>query len=173
MYENSIIFEEDCFYTVLHLLWLFCLAGIVMATFTAALQYCPMDSSLVGASICVSILAGWLFGTEGKSVLSAHLEFYISVCFTTLCWLWHNPSAVCLHHYREVIAAFVFLILIICTNYSAVCFTCHALHIYEPWLNKYHKTALWLLRVLVSITNGLLIYICIAHGYIVHVVHGR
>lgn len=49
-------------------LWLFCLVGTVMATFTAALQCCLMDSSLAGASICVSILAGCLFGTEGESL---------------------------------------------------------------------------------------------------------
>lgn len=39
-----------------------------MATFTAAPQCCLMDSSLAGASICVSISAGCSFGTEGKSL---------------------------------------------------------------------------------------------------------
>lgn len=52
-----------------------------------------------------------------------------------------------------MIAALVFLILVICTNYSMVCFICHGLHIYGAWLNKYHKADLWLLRVLVSMKN--------------------
>lgn len=38
-----------------------------MAMFTAARLCCRMDSSFAGASICVSILAGCFYGTEGKS----------------------------------------------------------------------------------------------------------
>ncbi|XP_039983481.1 uncharacterized protein si:ch211-161h7.5 [Xiphias gladius] len=55
-----------------------------------------------------------------------------------------------------MIAALVFLILVICTNYSMICFTCYGLHIYGAWLEKYHKADLWLLRVLVQ--NGVMIY---------------
>lgn len=50
-----------------------------------------------------------------------------------------------------MIPALVFLILIICTNYSMICFICHGIHVYGAWLNKYHKADLWLLRVLVSV----------------------
>nr|XP_024659552.1 uncharacterized protein LOC112435340 [Maylandia zebra] len=58
---------------------------------------------------------------------------------------------------RELmIPALVFLILIICTNYSMICFICHGIHVYGAWLNKYHKADLWLLRVLVQ--NGVMIY---------------
>lgn len=52
-----------------------------------------------------------------------------------------------------MIGALVFLILVISTNYSMICFICHGLYIYGAWLNKYHKVDLWLLRVLVSITS--------------------
>lgn len=52
----------------------FLLVGMVMATFTAALQCCRMDSSLAGASICVSILAGCFCGTEGKSLYREYLS---------------------------------------------------------------------------------------------------
>nr|XP_054607176.1 uncharacterized protein LOC107382836 isoform X1 [Nothobranchius furzeri] len=63
-----------------------------------------------------------------------------------------------------MIVALVFLILIICTNYLMIVFISHSLHIYGPWLNKYHKADLWLMRVLVSVQNvvkvqnGVMIY---------------
>ena len=50
-----------------------------------------------------------------------------------------------------MIAALVFLILVICTNYSMIIFICHGLHVYGAWLKKYQKVDLWLLRVLVSV----------------------
>lgn len=52
-----------------------------------------------------------------------------------------------------MIPALVFLILVICTNYSMMFFICHGLHIYGAWLHKYHNAELWLLRVLVSLTK--------------------
>ncbi|XP_035981725.1 uncharacterized protein LOC105938412 isoform X2 [Fundulus heteroclitus] len=55
-----------------------------------------------------------------------------------------------------MIPALIFLILIICTNYSMVGFICHGLHIYGPWLNENSKKDLWLIRVLVL--NGVMIY---------------
>lgn len=65
-------------------------------------------------------------------------------------------SSVLACYYRMMIAALVFLLLVICTNYSMLCFICHGLHIYGAWLNKYHKADLWLLRVLVSMKKYLL-----------------
>ncbi|XP_015249664.1 PREDICTED: uncharacterized protein LOC107097152 [Cyprinodon variegatus] len=55
-----------------------------------------------------------------------------------------------------MIPALIFLILIICTNYSMVGFICHRLHIYGPWLKSTIEKDLWLLRVLVL--NGVMIY---------------
>ncbi|XP_046879835.1 uncharacterized protein si:ch211-161h7.5 [Hypomesus transpacificus] len=49
-----------------------------------------------------------------------------------------------------MIPALVFLFLVACTNYVAIFFTCHGLHIYGAWLNKYHKVDLWLIRALVQ-----------------------
>lgn len=49
-----------------------------------------------------------------------------------------------------MISALIFLIMLICTNYSMVGFICHGLHIYGPWLTKYSKVDLWLIRLLVS-----------------------
>uniref|UniRef100_M4A525 Si:ch211-161h7.5 n=1 Tax=Xiphophorus maculatus TaxID=8083 RepID=M4A525_XIPMA len=57
---------------------------------------------------------------------------------------------------RLMISALIFLIMLICTNYSMVGFICHGLHVYGPWLNKYSKVDLWLIRMLVL--NGVMIY---------------
>ncbi|XP_073344171.1 uncharacterized protein [Pagrus major] len=57
---------------------------------------------------------------------------------------------------RLMVAALVFLILIALTNYTVIFFSCHGLHSYGAWLNKYHKVDLWLHRVLVQ--NGFAIY---------------
>ncbi|XP_035856747.1 uncharacterized protein LOC116037980 [Sander lucioperca] len=53
-------------------------------------------------------------------------------------------------------AALAFLILIALTNYVMIFFSCHGLHSYGAWLNKYHKVDLWLHHVLVQ--NGVAIY---------------
>lgn len=56
-------------------------------------------------------------------------------------------------------AALAFLILIASTNYLIIFFSCHGLHNYGAWLNKYHKADLWLHRVLVSIAAQLQVYV--------------
>lgn len=63
-----------------------------------------------------------------------------------------------------MIGALVLLILVICTNYSMVCFICHGLHVYGAWLNKYHRRDLWLLRVLVSMKNNRYLTIKMLHA---------
>ncbi|KAL7373595.1 hypothetical protein ABVT39_010261 [Epinephelus coioides] len=57
---------------------------------------------------------------------------------------------------KLMLIALVFLILIALTNYTMIIFSCHGLHSYGAWLNKYHKVDLWLHRVLVQ--NGVMIY---------------
>ena len=47
-------------------------------------------------------------------------------------------------------AALAVLILIVLTNYLMIFLSCHGLHSYGAWLNKYHRADLWLHRVLVS-----------------------
>ncbi|XP_062297919.1 uncharacterized protein LOC134002584 [Scomber scombrus] len=78
--------------------------------------------------------------------------FFISWCFN-LCF---NIAWLLVWDRGIMIAALIFLILVICTNYLMISFICHGLHIYGPWLKKYHKADLWFLRVLVQ--NGVMIY---------------
>lgn len=63
----------------------FSFIGMAMATFTATLQCCHMDSLFAGVSICVSISAGLFCGIEGKPLhfhtkdrVALSLTFYIS-----------------------------------------------------------------------------------------------
>nr|XP_023011269.2 uncharacterized protein LOC111501677 [Maylandia zebra] len=53
-------------------------------------------------------------------------------------------------------AALAFLILIALTNYAVIYFSCHGLHNYGAWLNKYHRTDLLLHHLLIQ--NGIAIY---------------
>ncbi|XP_034002716.1 uncharacterized protein LOC117495542 [Trematomus bernacchii] len=78
--------------------------------------------------------------------------FFISWCLN-LCF---NIGWLIVWDKGIMIAALVFLVLVICTNYSMIFFICHGLHVYGAWLKKYHKVDLWLLRVLVQ--NGVMIY---------------
>jgi hypothetical protein len=54
---------------------------------------------------------------------------------------------------RSMLAALMFLLVVIVTNYAMMAFSCHGLHVYGAWLNKYHRVDLWLLRILVSGTT--------------------
>ncbi|XP_054479364.1 uncharacterized protein LOC129111094 [Anoplopoma fimbria] len=67
-----------------------------------------------------------------------------------------NTSWLFLWDRKSMAGALVFLILITLTNYVMIFFSCHGLHNYGAWLNKYHKVDLWLHRVLVQ--NGIAIY---------------
>jgi len=78
--------------------------------------------------------------------------FFVSWCLN-LCF---NIAWLLVWDKGLMIAALVFLILVICTNYSMVCFICHGLHVYGAWLKKYHKPDLWCIRVMVL--NGVMIY---------------
>ncbi|XP_061778419.1 uncharacterized protein LOC133569815 [Nerophis ophidion] len=76
-----------------------------------------------------------------------------------LCWclnLVFNISWLLVWDRGLMIAALVFLILVAGTNYATTAFACHGLHVYGPWLKKYHRVDLWLIRILVQ--NGVMIY---------------
>ncbi|XP_034562851.1 uncharacterized protein LOC117829331 [Notolabrus celidotus] len=76
-----------------------------------------------------------------------------------VCWclnLTLNVAWLLLWDRSLMIAALVFLILIVLTNYAMIFFSCHGLQSYGAWLNKYHRVDLWLHRVLIQ--NGVAIY---------------
>ena len=54
---------------------------------------------------------------------------------------------------RSMLAALMFLLVVIVTNYAMMAFSCHGLHVYGPWLNKNHRVDLWLHCILVSGTT--------------------
>ncbi|XP_034042585.1 uncharacterized protein si:ch211-161h7.5 [Thalassophryne amazonica] len=78
--------------------------------------------------------------------------FFVTWCFNLSC----NVGWLFLWDRRLMPATLAFLLLIASTNYIMIFFSCHGLHIYGAWINKYHKVDLWLHRVLVQ--NGVAIY---------------
>lgn len=78
--------------------------------------------------------------------------FFICWCFN-LCF---NIGWLIVWDRGIMVAALVFLIMVICSNYAMIFFVCHGLHVYGPWLKKYHNADLWCYRVLVQ--NGVMIY---------------
>ncbi|KAJ0059537.1 hypothetical protein NL108_001892, partial [Boleophthalmus pectinirostris] len=78
--------------------------------------------------------------------------FFVSWCLN----LGFNIGWLIVWDQGNMIVALVFLILVIITNYSMIFFICHGLHLYGPWLMKYHKEDLWCYRIIVQ--NGVMIY---------------
>ncbi|XP_072307461.1 uncharacterized protein [Eucyclogobius newberryi] len=78
--------------------------------------------------------------------------FFVSWCLN----LGFNIGWLIVWDQGNMIVAMVFLVLVILTNYSMIFFICHGLHLYGPWLEKYHKVDLWCYRIIVQ--NGVMIY---------------
>ncbi|KAJ0022909.1 hypothetical protein NQD34_015043, partial [Periophthalmus magnuspinnatus] len=78
--------------------------------------------------------------------------FFVSWCLN----LGFNIGWLIVWDQGNMIVALVFLVLVICTNYSMIFFICHGLHVYGPWLKKHHKADLWCYRIIVQ--NGVMIY---------------
>nr|XP_046227984.1 uncharacterized protein si:ch211-161h7.5 [Scatophagus argus] len=98
-----------------------------------------------------SVLAFVFTGIFRNPAILPH-GFFVTLCLN----LSLNTAWLFLWDRRLMPAALVFLILIAFTNYIVIFFSCHGLHIYGAWLDKYHKVDLWLHRVLVQ--NGVAIY---------------
>ncbi|TNN88821.1 hypothetical protein EYF80_000698 [Liparis tanakae] len=91
------------------------------------------------------------------AIVLALVFFIITMVFTGL----SGPGLLLVYLisgiFRKLMSvALAFLILIALSNYALIFFSCHGLHIYGAWLNKYHKVDLWLHRVLIQ--NGIAIY---------------
>ncbi|KAK0132680.1 hypothetical protein N1851_032444 [Merluccius polli] len=61
--------------------------------------------------------------------------FFISWCIN----MGLNIGWLVLWDQGDMLVALIFLIGVILTNYSMMAFSCHGLHVYGAWLNKYHK----------------------------------
>ncbi|XP_069015491.1 uncharacterized protein [Embiotoca jacksoni] len=121
--------------------WTFSIWSVIYVWLTAMIIY-------IVAGLCRKNGYGYVYCTPPVLPYGFFISWCLNLCFN-IGWLLIWDRGV-------MIAALVFLILIICTNYSMICFICHGLHIYGAWLKKYHKTDLWLFRVLVQ--NGVMIY---------------
>ncbi|TWW70954.1 hypothetical protein D4764_17G0004370 [Takifugu flavidus] len=121
--------------------WTFNIWSVIYIWLTAMIIY-------ILSGLCRKNADGYVYCSPAVLPYGFFISWCVNLCFN-IGWLlvWDRGM---------MIPALVFLILVICTNYSMMFFICHGLHIYGAWLHKYQKAELWLLRVLVQ--NGVMIY---------------
>ncbi|KAM8731005.1 uncharacterized protein AB9X84_025590 [Acanthopagrus schlegelii] len=121
--------------------WTFNIWSVIYVWLTAMVIY-------IVSGLCRKNGYGYVYCSPAVLPYGFFISWCINLCFN-IGWLLVWDKGI-------MIAALIFLILVICTNYSMLFFICHGLHIYGPWLKKYHNADLWLIRVLVQ--NGVMIY---------------
>ncbi|XP_037613524.1 uncharacterized protein LOC119480938 [Sebastes umbrosus] len=121
--------------------WTFNIWSVIYVWLTAMIIY-------IVAGLCRKNGNGYVYCSPPVLPYGFFISWCLNLCFN-IGWLlvWDRG---------EMIIALVFLVLVILTNYSMICFICHGLHVYGAWLKKYHRVDLWLIRVLVQ--NGVMIY---------------
>ncbi|XP_010770926.1 uncharacterized protein [Notothenia coriiceps] len=121
--------------------WTFTIWSVIYVWLIAMMIY-------IVTGLCRKNGYGYVYCSPAVLPYGFFISWCLNLCFN-ICWLIVWDKGI-------MIVALVFLVLVICTNYSMICFICHGLHVYGAWLKKYHKVDLWLLRVLVQ--NGVMIY---------------
>ncbi|XP_077389101.1 uncharacterized protein LOC144026348 [Festucalex cinctus] len=121
--------------------WTFSIWSVIYVWLTLMIIY-------ILANLCRKNDYGYVYCSPPVLPYGFFICWCLNLCFN-IAWLliWDRAW---------MIAALVFLILVVGTNYGMVAFACHGLHIYGPWLKTYHKVDLWLIRILVQ--NGVMIY---------------
>lgn len=131
--------------TILSLL----LTGLRLTGCTRHLQCCPMDFMSLLSWMLAWIFHGCFCLTESKckslkqTVIISFLKYYSRFLLFFHSW-WFS---VC---YRKLLAGLIISALMTVTDYMTLFFSCHGLKVYGAWLNKYHSTDLWSLRILVK-----------------------
>ncbi|XP_038664411.1 uncharacterized protein si:ch211-161h7.5 [Scyliorhinus canicula] len=105
--------------------------------------------------------AGWLVYACSGLCRRDTLAWMPSVlpCLFYLVWIINNLlniSWLFLWDRECIIAALIFLALITFTSYLILFLSYRALHLQRPWMQKYRKVDLWLVRILVQ--NGVAVY---------------
>ncbi|XP_029979777.1 uncharacterized protein LOC115411701 [Sphaeramia orbicularis] len=121
--------------------WTFNIWSVIYVWLTAMIIY-------ILTGLCRKNGYGYVYCSPPVLPYGFFINWCLNLCFN-IGWLivWDRGT---------MLAALIFLLLVIFTNYSMVFFICHGLYIYGPWLKKYHKVDLWLHRVLIQ--NGVMIY---------------
>ncbi|XP_041670690.1 uncharacterized protein LOC121527730 isoform X2 [Cheilinus undulatus] len=121
--------------------WTFNIWSVIYVWLTAMVIY-------IVTGLCRKNGYGYVYCSPSVLPYGFFISWCINLCFN-IGWLIVWDKGI-------MIAAMVFLVLVICTNYATISFVCHGLHVYGPWLKKYHKADLWCYRVIVQ--NGVMIY---------------
>lgn len=121
--------------------WTFNIWSVIYVWLTALVVY-------ILTGLCRKNGNGYVYCSPSVLPYGFFISWCLNLCFN-IAWLIVWDKGI-------MIAAMAFLILVICTNYSMIFFICHGLHLYGPWLEKYHKADLWCYRVVIQ--NGVMIY---------------
>ncbi|XP_061094971.1 uncharacterized protein LOC133126646 [Conger conger] len=121
--------------------WTFSIWGIIYAFLTAMLIY-------IFTALCRRNAYGWMYCSPAVLPYGFFVSWIVNMSLNII-WLilWDREL---------MIPGLIVLALVAFTNYLMVFFSCHGLHAYGAWLNKYHRADLWCLRVLVQ--NGICVY---------------
>ncbi|KAK5849583.1 hypothetical protein PBY51_013907 [Eleginops maclovinus] len=95
---------------------------------------------LVG--LCRRTAYDWLYTTPAVLPYGFHVSLILSNCLK-ITWLF-------LLDREWLLPVLIISILMTLTDYMILFFSCYGLKIYGAWLNKYHNTDLWLIRLLVQ-----------------------
>ncbi|KAJ4923501.1 hypothetical protein JOQ06_014189 [Pogonophryne albipinna] len=95
---------------------------------------------LVG--LCRRTAYDWLYTTPAVLPYGFHVSLIINNCLN-ITWLF-------LLDRELLLLVLITSILMTLSHYLILFFSCYGLKIYGAWLNKYHNTDLWLIRILVQ-----------------------
>ncbi|KAJ8419161.1 hypothetical protein AAFF_G00006600 [Aldrovandia affinis] len=121
--------------------WTFSIWGVIYPWLSCMLIY-------VFSGLCRRNAYGWMYCAPAVLPYGFFVTWIINMSLN-MSWLFLFD--------RELMApAVIVSALMAFTNYLIIFFSCHGLKVYGPWLNKYHKVDLWLIRILVQ--NGVAVY---------------
>ncbi|KAG5850308.1 hypothetical protein ANANG_G00080850 [Anguilla anguilla] len=121
--------------------WTFSIWGVIYPWLSCMLIF-------LFSGLCRRNAYGWMYCTPAILPYGFYVTWIINISLN-ISWLFLFD--------RELMEpAVVVSALMAFTNYLIIFFSCHGLKVYGPWLNKYHKADLWLIRILVQ--NGVGVY---------------
>lgn len=115
--------------------WTFSIWGVIYTWLTLMLVY-------ILSGLCRKNAYGFMYCSPPMLPYGFFVSWILNLTLN-VAWLF-------LWDRKHMIPALVFLFCVACTNYAMIFFSCHGLHIYGAWLNKYHKVDLWLMRAIVQ-----------------------
>ncbi|XP_034036496.1 uncharacterized protein LOC117519271 [Thalassophryne amazonica] len=104
--------------------------------------------SYMVVGLCRRSAYGFMFTTPAVLPYGFHISVIINMLFN-ITWLF-------LFDREMLFTVLITSLLMTATSYMILFFSCWGLRVYGGWLHKFHRTDLWLIRILVQ--NGMAVY---------------